>query len=363
MVALLFSLTLWSERHVDRNTETCTDRKCKWDVPRKESKPKLFDEIEQSTDNSRILPFEHSFDPISHSANSCNIEDMLLDLVKGLDTQIIEVLDTVTNDISEENVPKTLKQCISNFDPNGSLSIFDYLSTCIDKNDCDEINRLTEHQSESEYWYRYRYGRITASILHNVCHYKGNDPNNYIVKQILNTDCKSLSTPATMYGKERETLARNLYEKLYFAEHNGGKMKYSGLIIDASKPHLGASPDGILQCKCCGTGVLEIKCPYKFKNFTIDQIYSENYHIEKDENDCMKLKETSQWYTQVQTQMAVANVQWCDFVLYLEGDVKNGKHKIYNERIYFDESLWNSLFEKSKIFFENFVLPKFSEMD
>ena len=166
-----------------------------------------------------------------------------------------------------------------------------------------------------------------------------------------------------MYGKERETLARNLYEKLYFAEHNGGKMKYSGLIIDASKPHLGASPDGILQCKCCGTGVLEIKCPYKFKNFTIDQIYSENYHIEKDENDCMKLKETSQWYTQVQTQMAVANVQWCDFVLYLEGDVKNGKHKIYNERIYFDESLWNSLFEKSKIFFENFVLPKFSEMD
>ena len=75
------------------------------------------------------------------------------------------------------------------------------------------------------------------------------------------------------------------------------------------------------------------------KNFTIDQIYSENYQIEKDENDCMKLKETSQWYTQVQTQMAVANVQWFDFVLYLEDDVKNGKQKIYNERIYFDESL------------------------
>ena len=75
----------------------------------------------------------------------------------------------------------------------------------------------------------------------------------------------------------------------------------------------------------------------------------------------MKLKETSQWYTQVQTQMAVANVQWCDFVLYLEGDVKNGKHKIYNERIYFDESLWNSLFEKSKIFLR--ILYCFSEVD
>ena len=44
---------------------------------------------------------------------------------------------------------------------------------------------------------------ITSSILHNVSHYKGNDPNNNMVKQILNTDCRSLSTPATMYGKER----------------------------------------------------------------------------------------------------------------------------------------------------------------
>mgnify|MGYP003684068215 CR=1 FL=1 len=89
---------------------------------------------------------------------------------------------------------------ISHLDHNGSISIFDCLATCIDKNDCHEINRLTEHQSESEYYYRYRYGRITSSILHNVSHYKGNDPNNYMVKQILNTDCRSLSTPATMYG-------------------------------------------------------------------------------------------------------------------------------------------------------------------
>ena len=39
VVALFFSLTLWPERHVDRNTETGTERKRKWVVPRKESKP------------------------------------------------------------------------------------------------------------------------------------------------------------------------------------------------------------------------------------------------------------------------------------------------------------------------------------
>ena len=98
---------------------------------------------------------------------------------------------------------------ISNFDLNRSLSIFGYLSTCIDDNYCNEINRFTENQSELEYWNRHRYGRITYSILQKLCQYKGNDPNNYIVKQIVNTDCRSLSTPATMYGTERETLARN----------------------------------------------------------------------------------------------------------------------------------------------------------
>lgn len=92
-MALLFSLSLWSERHIDRNTETCTDRKCIWDVPRKESKPKLLDEIEQSTEQTRILPFEHCFDPTIVNQNNPDIDEMLLDLVKGFDTQIIEVLD------------------------------------------------------------------------------------------------------------------------------------------------------------------------------------------------------------------------------------------------------------------------------
>ena len=40
VVALLFSLVEWSERHMDRNTATCTDVHCVWDRLRRESKPK-----------------------------------------------------------------------------------------------------------------------------------------------------------------------------------------------------------------------------------------------------------------------------------------------------------------------------------
>lgn len=79
-------------------------------------------------------------------------------------------------------------------------------------------------------------------------------------------------------------MARNLYEKKYVSEHKSGKLKPTGLIVDPNVPFLGASPDGILQCKCCGTGVLAIKCPYKFRNYTLDQIFNENYYIQSDEN-------------------------------------------------------------------------------
>lgn len=169
VVALLFSLSLWSMRHIDRNTETYTDRKCIWDIPREESKPKLLDEIEQSTEQTHILQFEHCFDPTIINQNDPDIDEMLLDLVKGFDTQIIEVLDMNIDNNNDQNVSKTLLQCIANFDPNGNISTFYYLSTCFDESDCTEINKLTDQLSESAHWYKYKFGRITSSVMHNVC--------------------------------------------------------------------------------------------------------------------------------------------------------------------------------------------------
>ena len=44
----------------------------------------------------------------------------------------------------------------------------------------------------------------------------------------------------------------------------------AGLHVDVQYPYMGASPDGIINCECCGKGVLEIKCPFCVKNETID---------------------------------------------------------------------------------------------
>lgn len=52
--------------------------------------------------------------------------------------------------------------------------------------------------------------------------YTGNDPNEFYVKQILSNNCTSFSTPATIFGQDREVLARNVYSEKIFLIHYYG---------------------------------------------------------------------------------------------------------------------------------------------
>ena len=45
-------------------------------------------------------------------------------------------------------------------------------------------------------------------------------------------------------------------------KHSNFSIESSGLMIKPDYPHVGASPDGIVRCDCCGLGDLQIKCPY-----------------------------------------------------------------------------------------------------
>ena len=56
-----------------------------------------------------------------------------------------------------------------------------------------------------------------------------------------------------------EDNARAEYVDVVSKEHQNFSMKTSGLIINPCWPHMGASPDGIDECSCCGVRYLEIK--------------------------------------------------------------------------------------------------------
>ena len=68
-----------------------------------------------------------------------------------------------------------------------------------------------------------------------------------------------------MYAFRHENEARSLYSNVMKTNYSLFTIQASGLLLDPSNPFVGASPDGIIQCSCCKSGVLEIKCPYRVR--------------------------------------------------------------------------------------------------
>ena len=48
------------------------------------------------------------------------------------------------------------------------------------------------------------------------------------------------------------------------------------LILDPEFPFTGATPDGLVNCKYCNTGFLEIDCPFSCKHKGFTEAASEN---------------------------------------------------------------------------------------
>ena len=94
--------------------------------------------------------------------------------------------------------------------------------------------------------------------------------------------------------------------------HQDFTLRKAGLYISKEKPFLGASPDGIISCSCCGKGALEIKCPFKY--------ISGLQGVAGSSNCCLSanytLKEGHEYYAQVQLHMYTANCVYTDFLVW-----------------------------------------------
>lgn len=74
-----------------------------------------------------------------------------------------------------------------------------------------------------------------------------------------------IDVPSVKFGKENENVARQLYFVNYKMCHEEANLDPSGLHVDEIYPFLGASPDGLISCKCYGEGLIEIMYLYVSK--------------------------------------------------------------------------------------------------
>jgi len=82
-----------------------------------------------------------------------------------------------------------------------------------------------------------------------------------------------MHTPAIRWGADHEDVARQNYINEMSSSHTNFKCVNAGLIVNPLCPHVGVSPDGLVQCDCCpGKGLIEIKCPFAAKDLHPDDL-------------------------------------------------------------------------------------------
>lgn len=196
----------------------------------------------------------------------CYPDSALFSVIPGLCSK---TMDDTTN-ITEPNLPKPLneyydvKYCQM---PSSELEkhaneLFAKLK--ITQNESSFLEISTRKQASCCLWFQYREGLITASHFHEIIRYTGKKFPKSILSKLMQYNTPSPSIPALKWGRDHEEEAKKAYLR-HMKDHGNFHLKPSGLIINASYPFLGASPDGTTSCICCGDGLSEIKCTYKYR--------------------------------------------------------------------------------------------------
>ena len=216
----------------------------------------------------------------------------------------------------------------------------------ISEEESDFLAKSTQLQSKSLLWFEHRCGHLTASRFRSLCHTNLEKPSQSLISAVFQHNSYQKS-PALTWGLEKEDIARGEYREICSQKHISFQIKPTGLHINHDYPHLGASPDGLVSCTCCGDGLLEIKCPYSLRFSHINSA-GDDFYLKHTSNG-LKLSTSHAYYYQIQGQLSICDRLYCDFVCWTPKG-------IHIERI-FRQHLFSQMKPKLDAFFVHVVLP------
>ena len=133
-------------------------------------------------------------------------------------------------------------------------------------------------------------------------------------------------------------------------------MTECGLFLSEREFFLGATPDALVSCACCGSGIVEVKCPFCKRHYAIEEAAKDpQFCLETCEGQT-KLKADHQYYFQVQCQLYVTQKHYCDFVVYTSPDFKTCQ--IFVERHTLNKPFINKAVDTCQLFYKQCILPE-----
>lgn len=213
----------------------------------------------------------------------------------------------------------------------------------------NHLTEITKTQSENINWKLHRAGRITASLCKQAFTTDSEKPAKTFFHSVMQYQEKR-SFPAMEYGLNWESVARDCYTELSTQLHMNFTVATTGLHVNSKFKFLGASPDGLVDCTCHGSGVLEIKCPPSFEKGLDGWKGAVRCPVNADGT----INKSHQYFYQMQHQMLVTEKKYCDFFVWTKGLKKSDKFLL---RVDKDEDCCKEIIKKlEKVFLAVFYL-------
>ena len=216
--------------------------------------------------------------------------------------------DTASDDEDACSFPPTISKLCEQYCITNVESMKPYFTQQLILN----LERKTRSQ-RNKLWKEHRLGRLTSSKFGEIIKKKK------ISQQFVENFIKipnEINAPQIKWGVRNERVAFSVYQTTEEKKHTCFSLRRAGLYISLDDPYLGSSPDGIIECQCCyigDIGVLEIKCPCKFRNLPPADIakFDNKFCLDTHGN----IKEDHEYSVQIQGQMSITGAKYCDFVV------------------------------------------------
>ena len=173
----------------------------------------------------------------------------------------------------------------------------------------EDIRQKTNGQAANKAWKEERSLRIHASNFGRICRRTERTDNNQLALQLVNSCHHDISSEAIKHGRKYESVAVNA-----FTEATGQAVISSGICVSATHPFLGCSPDGLVG----EDRIVEVKCPYSARN---ESVNPDTVPYLEMRNDEINLKQTHEYYYQVQGTLFCTGRKVCSFVVWTFKDM------------------------------------------
>ena len=242
----------------------------------------------------------------------------------------------------------------------GSATEYEYYERLTQTMTDENIMKIEQHtrgQNSNENWHHARKHIITASKAHAVktrmeSHMKSAGKTDFtkLIEKIAGEITINGNIPALQYGREMEAEAVSCFTEVYKIHHKAVVIKECGLSICKDICFVGASPDRIINCSCCGLRLLEVKCPFSICHLSPSDPDAKLPFLNIADDGKYSLKRNHQYFTQCQVQMAATGVKELIFFVWTP-------HGFLMELIPFDANLWDMLKMLLNNFYTQHYIP------